>query len=105
MQIKYVSTAPARPSSLLRKAAALIPALALAGLALMFSALLIAVILVAVVLGGVVLWWKTRPLRRRMRDLHARGAASEEGGTADDVNGNEVIEGEVIRVVASPDGR
>lgn len=104
MQIKYISNSSANPPNLLRKAVAVISALALAGLALMFSALLIAVILIAVVLSGVYLWWKTRPLRKQMRDFPPRGVAREEEVENEEIEG-EVIEGEVISVVASPDGR
>ncbi len=96
MQMKYISRAPAQPSSLLRKTLALVTSVALAGVALMFSAVLLVIIAIAIALGAIYLWWKTREIRKQlqqMRDFAARGAA-----THGEVFKGEIIEGEVIRV-------
>ncbi|MDD5300234.1 MAG: hypothetical protein PHD65_07045 [Gallionella sp.] len=106
MQIKFISPAPGNSPGLLRKTATVIVALVLAGVALMFSALLLAVILIVVVFGGAYLWWKTRALRKlmkeQMRDFPPQGATMRSDTFADEVFKGEVIEGEVIRVDESP---
>lgn len=82
--------------SLLRRVARLVVAIALIGLVLMFSALLFIVVLTAgtMVLGY--LWWKTRDLRKQMRN-HPLGDEVIRG----EVIEGEIIEGEVIRVIDS----
>ena len=106
MQIKFILPPPARPPSLLRKIAAVIATMVLAGLALMFSAILLTVILIGVVFGGAYLWWKTRELRRLMkeqrRDFAARSATKPSDAFAGEVFKGEVIEGEVICVDEIP---
>ncbi len=99
MQIKFISTDPNRPPSLLRKIAALIAMVALAVVAIMFSVVLLSVILVVIVFGGAYLWWKTRELRKLMRDFTPPPGATMHCETfADEAFKGEVIEGEVIRV-------
>lgn len=92
MQMKYVLDPPATTAGPLRKLAALITTVALVGLVLMFSAVLLVIIAVVGTMAGAYLWWKTRKLRRQMRDLAPREAMREEKAREDDV-----IEGEVIR--------
>ncbi|MBI3480804.1 MAG: hypothetical protein HY016_10690 [Nitrosomonadales bacterium] len=103
MQIKYISSS-ANPPGLLRKVGGIVATVALAGVALMFSAVLLAIILIAVVIGGAYLWWKTRELRRQMRDFSSQGAAMRGDTMAGEVFEGEVIEGEAIRVEESRDG-
>jgi hypothetical protein len=91
MQMKYEFNSPAKSPGPLRKLMALIMAVVLVGLVLMFSAVLLAIILIAGVLAWVYLWWRTRHLRKQMRDYPPRGVVME-------VFEGEVIEGEVIRV-------
>lgn len=70
------------PMSPLRKFFTVLATIGVFGLALMFSVVLFAVVLTA---GGLVwayMWWKTRDLRKQMRDNPPGGL---------------VIEGEVIR--------
>lgn len=107
MQMKYIPPPSAvRPPGLLRKTTAIMTTIALAGVALMFSAILLTSILIIAAIGGIYVWWKTRELRRQMRDFHpfpenktfrsdvfAREAVSEK-----------VIEGEAIRVDESRAG-
>lgn len=102
MEIKFISTPPSQPSNPLRKVLAFIVTLALAGLALMFSAVLLVFILIVVVIGGTVLWWKTRAIRKQMREqmqeFAAHGATMQREAFAGEAFNGEVIEGEVIRV-------
>lgn len=98
MQIKYIPPSSAGTAGLLRKTVTLIVTLALAAVALMFSAVLLAVILVIAVIGGAYLWWKTRELRKLMRNLQAsQGATMRSDAFAGEASKGEVIEGEVIR--------
>jgi Flp pilus assembly protein TadB len=93
---------PPPPASLpnpLRKLAAFIVTVMLAGLVLMFSAVLFAAILVAGAIAWVYLWWKTRDLRKQMRSFPSRNAGMEGEVVAGEEVRGEVIEGEVIRVV------
>ena len=84
----------------LRKMATAIAMAVLAGVALMFSAILLAVILIVVVFGGAYLWWKTRALRKlmkeQMRGFSPHGADTRGDAFAGEVLKGEVIEGEVI---------
>lgn len=83
------------PPSLLRKVAAFIVTAVLIGLVLMFSVLLFAVILIVGTMAWGYLWWKTRDLRKQMRQYPV-GDGVIEGEVI-----REVIEGEVIREVDS----
>ena len=96
MQIKYISLTPGKSPGLLRKLMALMVTVALVGLVLMFSAVLFVIILVVGTIAWVYLWWKTRELRKQMRDFASREAVQQEKAS-----GGEVFEGEVIRVVDS----
>lgn len=78
----------------MRKIAAYLLTASLIVLGLMFSALLFAVIAVIAVIAWCYLWWKTRDLRKLMRDqqeVFERNEHQEFRG--------EIIEGEVIREV------
>ncbi len=99
MQIKFVSL-PAQPRSPLRKLLALVVTIVLAIVALMFSAVLLAVVLAFAVFGGIYLWWKTRTLRKLMREV-ASAHAMRRDAFARDTSEGEVVEGEVIRVDGS----
>ncbi|MBL8383822.1 MAG: hypothetical protein JNM90_12135 [Burkholderiales bacterium] len=61
--------------------------------AFMFSLVLLAVLLVVGVVVGGYFWWKTRALRRAMREAGGREAAMRPGA-----RGGEVIEGEAVVV-------
>lgn len=94
MQIKFISTSPNRPPGPLHKIVALIAIAALAVVAIMFSVVLLAVILVVAVFGGAYFWWKTRELRKMMRDF----TPPPDVAMRSDTFAGEVFEGEVIRV-------
>ena len=98
MQNKYLSDTKAHPPSLLRKAGAIVATAALAGVALMFSAVLLTLVLSIGAVAWVYLWWKTRELRKQMRNFPPRGATMET-----EVFEGEVIEGEAVRVEESGD--
>jgi hypothetical protein len=91
--MKHLPHATATFSSLLRKTGGIVAATALTGLALMFSAVLLAALLCVGTVAMAYLWWKTRELRKQMRNFPPRGAAMEH-----EVFEGKVIEGEVIRV-------
>jgi uncharacterized protein YneF (UPF0154 family) len=75
------------------------------GLALMFSVVVVAIILVAGTIAWGYLWWRTRELRKQMRDYPPPGMVREREMAEDDVIRGEVIEGEVIHVVDTPEDR
>ena len=68
----------------------------------MFSAILLAVILMVVVFGGAYLWWKTRGLRKLMRNFRLMARHERGDAFAGEVFKGEVIEGEVTRVDGFP---
>lgn len=84
---------------MLRKIATFIVTASLLVLGLMFSALLLAVVAVAVVTVWVYLWWKTRNLRRQMRNHQPGSVVFERSEMEGKTFKGEVIEGEVIREV------
>lgn len=77
--------------------------------ALMFSVVVFAFALAAGLLAWGYLWWKTREVRRRMREeMEARQMGQPYGGEAqshDPPQGGRIIEGEVIRDEPDEDGR
>jgi hypothetical protein len=100
MQIRYELNSPAKTHSLLRKLVTLTVTLAMVGLVLMFSAVLLVIITIVGALAWAYLWWKTRELRKQMRDFSPREMQREQNES--DVG---VVEGEVIRVVDSQNER
>ena len=96
---------PGQPRSLLAQVLTAIVGIGALILGLMFSA----VFIVVLVVGGLILWgyfwWKTRALRKQIRDqMGARqgrdfsGAASGSSDAASAADG-EIIEGEAVRVM------
>ena len=83
------------PQSLIGKLLAFVLSAALLVLGFMFSLAALAVIAVAGLTLGGWLWWKTRALRRHLREkADARQGAPRSGG--------QIIEGEVIRDFTVP---
>ncbi len=97
--MKQLSGPSSNLSLALRKAVAILATAAVAGVALMFSAMVLTVLLAVALLGAAYLWWKTRELRKQMREFPfpppGPGAAQT---TEREAFKGEVIEGEVIRV-------
>lgn len=114
MQMQYLPPQPGRPN-LLQKAVAIIVTAALVTLGLMFSAVLLSVILVVVAVGWVWLWWKTRDVRKQMKQVHEqmrefqqRSAEAQNDAYGSQVfreerYSGEIIEGEVVRVDTETD--
>jgi hypothetical protein len=98
MQTKFISYTSNRPPGLLRKAGAVVATAALAGLALMFSAVLLALLMIIGVAAWAGLLWKTRELRKQMRNFPPPGAQAESGAFRGEAHSGEVIEGEAVRV-------
>jgi hypothetical protein len=96
--MKYISYTSTTPASLLQKAGVIVATTVLGGLALMFSAVFLVVILSMVAVAWTVLMWKTRTLRKQMRDVPPCDAS-----LAHEEFAGEVIEGEVIHVDESRD--
>jgi hypothetical protein len=100
MQTKYLFLSRPNSSGPLRKLVALVMTAILVGLVLMFSAVLLVVIAIFGSVAWAYLWWKTRELRKQMRNFQPREMPREEK-----TGNEEVFEGEVIRVVDLRDGR
>lgn len=88
-----------RPTSLLAQVLTAIVGLAALVLGLMFSAVFLIVLVVAGLILWGYFWWKTRALRRQIREQMAahteRGFANPPPGPA---SGGDIIEGESVRV-------
>ena len=80
-----------QPPSLWQKIVASIAAVVVFGFALVFSAVFFAAAVAVGVVAWGYLWWKTRAIRKQMRDHPPTGPGL-------------VIEGEVIREVNAEDG-
>jgi cobalamin biosynthesis protein CobD/CbiB len=100
MQIKFIPPSSAQPPGFLGKVLALVATVVLAVVALMFSAVLLAVILVVGAIGFAYLWWKTRAVRRQLREMQkfARNAQAQAEVSRGEVYKGEIIEGEAVRV-------
>ncbi|MDO8262416.1 MAG: hypothetical protein Q7T21_04225 [Gallionella sp.] len=81
---------------ILRKGASFLITAALIGLMLMFSVLIFMVVFTVGAMAWGYLWWKTRDLRKQMRN-HPLGDEVIRG----EVIEGEIINGEVIRVIDS----
>ena len=91
----YNTQFPRQTPGLLGKILSLALAAVLLVLALTFSLVLFAVLAVGGLLVWVYLWWKTRELRRQMREHPQQTYDTQENGR--------VIEGEVIRDSDDPE--
>lgn len=94
MKIRRLTHATSRPPSILRKAATVLATVVLTGLTLMFSALLLAVI----ALAGMYLWWKTRKVRKQMRQQMQNFPPPRSATSQEEPQRGIIIEGEVTRV-------
>jgi Flp pilus assembly protein TadB len=94
MQIKFMfPPSSGRPAGVGQRLLAFIFLVVVAVLALMFSL----VLLPFVVAGAAWLWWRTRAVRRQLREMQAHMQRMQEYAQRDEAAGGEVIEGEVIR--------
>jgi uncharacterized iron-regulated membrane protein len=100
MQIKFGLNSPSNSPGFVHKLVVFVLTVAMIGLVLMFSAVLFVIILVVGTLAWGYLWWKTREIRKQMRAFQEAQMTRDKPASADNV-----VEGEVIRVVESPDGK
>jgi len=97
--LRNLNQNPSKPIGLLQKIGAIAAAIVIFGLALTFSVLFFAVV---VAVGVVILgygWWKTRDLRKVMRETQAQAHARGPAPRGPKPGGGIVIEGEVVREV------
>lgn len=99
MKTRYLVYSSQKPS-LLRKIAAIAVLTVTAVAAVMFSAVLLALLLCVAIVAGIYLWWKTRALRRQMREMQV---AETEACAMQEDDAGIVIEGEAVRVDAKRD--
>ena len=95
---------PARKPGVVAQLLTMIGGLLALAAAFMFSLVFFAVLAIAVLIFGVYFWWKTRALRRQMREHLDQQRSSQDFGpaaSAPDETGSvgEIIEGEAVRVV------
>ena len=88
------SQSPGQPRTFMQKLVATVVTVGVFALALMFSVVFFALILTLGLVAWGYLWWKSRDLRRQMREQQGRREEAE----------GLVIEGEVIREVDADDG-
>jgi len=101
MQIKFMPPSSGG-NSLLQKVVTFVITTVLVILALTFSVVLVGIVMVVGVLAWSYLWWKTRELRKRMRDFAPRAERTREHDPIrTEAMGGEVVEGEVTRVDVS----
>jgi len=97
--LKNLNRNPSKPVGLLQKIGAIATAAVIFVLALTFSLMFFAAVLaIGVVVGGY-LWWKTRELRKVMREAQAQASARGPAPGGRTPGGGIVIEGEVVREV------
>lgn len=85
----------------MQKLIAFVTTAALIAVGMMFSAVLLVFIAVAGVIVFTWLWWKTRALRKQLREQRQFMAANDADAFNGEVFEGEIIEGEVIRKVVS----
>ncbi|MCB1906124.1 MAG: hypothetical protein KDH15_02045 [Rhodocyclaceae bacterium] len=96
---------PAQAGGWLQKIGAVIATLVVFGLALTFSVVLFAVVASIGLLVWGYLWWKTRDLRKAMREHAAHGRPGTAGPGGQATGAGEILEGEVIREVPDDEAR
>lgn len=108
--MKHIYYSTGNSPNKLQKLLTLIVAVVLIILGLMFSAALFSVIFVVIIIFWVFLWWKLRPIRKKvqqmqevMRDFEAQNVSRESDIFRGEVFKGEIIEGEVIRKDESED--
>ena len=106
--MKYLIYTTAKPPGLLQRTAAVVATAGLVALGLMFSAVLLPFILAIIAAIWAWLWWKTRELRRQMKQMQDFAAQNANVGREifrGEAFEGEIIEGEATRVDDSPGGR
>jgi hypothetical protein len=108
IRISYTGRHTGMPSSWFGKAVMISAAMLFMGIALLFSIVIVAALLAVGVVFAGYLWWRTRALRRQLREqlaaMQARAAAAsaaQAAGSARDAGS--VIEGEFARMPGNED--
>lgn len=96
MQIRFNLPPNPNSASPFRKVVGLLVTVVVAIIALMFSAVFFSVVAVLGLIAWAYIWWKTREVRKQMREFAAQ---SQEVMREQHASNDEVFEGEVIRVV------
>ncbi len=90
---------PPKPPGLLQKMGAIAAAVVIFGLALTFSVVFFAlVVAIGLVIWGYA-WWRTRDLRKAMREARTRASNGGPAGRGPASGQGIVIEGEVVREI------
>ncbi|MBU0688236.1 MAG: hypothetical protein KJ850_11870 [Gammaproteobacteria bacterium] len=100
MQVRFEIPPPNTPRSPLSRVVGVFVTIVVAIIALMFSVVFFAVVAVFGLIAWGYLWWKTREVRKQMREFaeQSQPVMREQSASND-----EVFEGEVIRVVDPKD--
>lgn len=69
--MKYIAYRSPSAAGPLQKLAGAVVAVAIAGALLVFSSIFLAALALLAVIGGAVVWWKTRHLRKIVREMRA----------------------------------
>jgi ABC-type nickel/cobalt efflux system permease component RcnA len=86
-----------QPKGVLAQVLTLVFSVVALGAAFMFSLVMFAIVAVAALIFGLFFWWKTRALRKQMREqMLNQSSGTPHFETASD---SDVIEGEAVRVV------
>ena len=95
-----------KPMGPLQKFGAAVVAVIVFGVALAFSVMFFAVVAAIALVIGAYMWWKTRDLRKAMRQAQAQAQAqTQRPGPQRQNGGGIVIEGEVLREVRDDPNR
>ena len=103
MRVSYRGQPPGKPPTVLQKVLAVIVGAGVLAAALLFSVVVLAVVVTVGVIGGGYLWWRTRAVRRQLREQVAamQATAAEAQARAEDQrSAGEIIDGEYSRVPA-----
>jgi hypothetical protein len=105
LRITYNGLPPGKQPTLLGKIAAVAAGVAVLGVAFLFSVVLLTVLLAVGIVGGGYIWWRTRALRKQLRERAAAmqaAAAQARAGPQSQPRTDEIIEGEYSRMPEGP---
>ena len=91
-----------KPKGPLAQALTVIVGVIVIGLSLMFSLVVFAIVAILGLIFVLYFWWKTRELRKQLRDqaaMQASNPASRAPAAEASIDGGAVIEGEAVRVI------
>ena len=102
--MRYIAYSSTNRPNLLQKAVAIVLTAALVAVGLMFSAVLFVAILIVLAVVGAYMWWKTREVRKQMKQMHEQmrdfqeraASARNDAAFESEVFREEAFEGEII---------